>query len=82
MEEIYKPTDADKVEIYSREQQEILGDMPRWLIYTGSYIVYGLIALLLIGSTFFKYPDQNAAVHHGSCRHQRDAERLHPCAVR
>ena len=57
MEEIYKPTDADKVEIYSREQQEILGDMPRWLIYTGSYIVYGLIALLLIGSTFFKYPE-------------------------
>ena len=57
MEEIYRPTEADKVEIYSRENQEMLGDMPRWLIHTGSYIVYGLVALLLAGSALFKYPD-------------------------
>ena len=32
MEEIYKP-DADgpeKVEVYSRENNDILGDMPEW----------------------------------------------------
>lgn len=40
MEEIYKP-DADgpeKVEVYSRENNDMLGDMPEWLIHTGSYI--------------------------------------------
>lgn len=25
----------------------MLGDMPEWLIHTGSYIVYGLIVFLL-----------------------------------
>lgn len=57
MEEIYRPTEADKVEIYSRDNQEMLGDMPHWLIHTGSYIVYGLVVLLLVGSVLFKYPD-------------------------
>ena len=34
MEEIYKPEDkeADKVELYNRENNDILGDMPNWLI--------------------------------------------------
>ena len=47
MEEIYKPnTDGpEKVEVYSRENNDMLGDMPEWLIHTGSYIVYGLIVL-------------------------------------
>lgn len=33
MEEIYKPEDkeADKVELYNRENNDILGDMPNWL---------------------------------------------------
>lgn len=57
MEEVYRPTEADKVEIYSRENLDMLGDMPRWLIHTGSYIVYGLVGLLLVGSAWFKYPD-------------------------
>ena len=48
MEEIYKPnTDGpEKVEVYSRENNDMLGDMPEWLIHTGSYIVYGLIVFL------------------------------------
>lgn len=59
MEEIYKPDDADanKIEIYNRENNDILGNMPNWLIHTGSYIVYGIIALLFLGATIFKYPD-------------------------
>ena len=50
MEEIYKPEDkeADKVELYNRENNDILGDMPNWLIHTGSHIIYGLIGLLII----------------------------------
>ncbi|MDE5676258.1 HlyD family secretion protein [Phocaeicola sp.] len=56
MEEIYKP-DTEKVEIYSRESNDMLGDMPEWLIHTGSYIVYGLVALLIAGAALFQYPD-------------------------
>lgn len=36
---------------------DMLGDMPNWLIHTGSYIVYGLIILLVAGSALIKYPD-------------------------
>lgn len=56
MEEIYKP-DTEKVEIYSRESNDMLGDMPDWLIHTGSYIVYGIVALLIAGAALFQYPD-------------------------
>ncbi|WP_455669066.1 HlyD family secretion protein [Phocaeicola sp.] len=59
MEEIYKPNaeTGGKVEIYSRENNDMLGDMPEWLIHTGSYIVYGLIVFLIAGTALFKYPD-------------------------
>lgn len=59
MEEIYKADtdEAAKVEVYSRENNDMLGDMPEWLIHTGSYIVYGLIILLIAGTALFKYPD-------------------------
>ena len=35
MEEIYKPnTDGpEKVEVYSRENNDMLGDMPEWLFF-------------------------------------------------
>lgn len=59
MEEIYKPAPdgGDNVEIYSHENTDMLGDMPDWLIHTGSYVVYGLL-LLLVGAAFFiRYPD-------------------------
>lgn len=59
MEEIYKPehNDPDKVELYSRENNDILGDVPNWLIHTGSHIIYGIIALLILFSVLFSYPD-------------------------
>lgn len=58
MEEIYKPEHTDSIETYCADnQQDILGDLPGWLIYTGSYTVYGLIALLIIGCALFRYPD-------------------------
>lgn len=59
MEEIYKPenNETDKVDLYSRENNDILGDVPNWLIHTGSHIIYGLIALLIIFATLFSYPD-------------------------
>lgn len=59
MEEIYKPDpkDVEKVELYNRENNDILGDLPNWLIHTGSYIVYGIIVFLMLGAVLFKYPD-------------------------
>lgn len=59
MEEIYKPDqeEIDKVELYSRENNDILGDFPNWLIHTGSYIIYAIITLLILGAVFIKYPD-------------------------
>lgn len=59
MEEIYKADAAktDKVDVHNRENNDILGDLPNWLIHTGSYIVYGIIALLFLGSALFKYPN-------------------------
>lgn len=59
MEEIYRPVPekGEDVEIYNHENTDMLGDMPDWLIHTGSYVVYGLL-LLLIGAAFFiRYPD-------------------------
>ena len=56
MEEIYKP-DSNKVEIYSRESNDMLGDMPNSLIHSVSYIVYGLVILLIAGAALFQYPD-------------------------
>lgn len=59
MEEIYKPDPdkVNKVELYNRESNDMLGDPPGWLIHTGSYIVYGLILFLIAGTALFKYPD-------------------------
>ncbi|MBC8602234.1 HlyD family secretion protein [Parabacteroides acidifaciens] len=58
MEVLYEQkTEADKIELYSRENNDILGDAPGWLIHTGSYIIYGLIVLLLVGTALFEYPD-------------------------
>lgn len=53
-----KQFEDGNLELYSRENSsDMLGDMPNWLIHTGSYIVYGLIVVLLAGSYVFKYPD-------------------------
>lgn len=48
-----KPISGEGIELYSRESSsDMLGDMPNWLIHTGSYIVYGLIAVLLEEAVF------------------------------
>lgn len=45
------------IELYNRGVADILGDPPVWLIHTGSYILYGILFLLLLGATFISYPD-------------------------
>jgi len=45
------------IELYSENVQEILGSPPKWLLAWGMTILLCVIALLLIGSWVFKYPD-------------------------
>lgn len=48
---------TDKIEIRSEEVQEIIGTPPAKIIRIGIGIIFGIIAVLLFGSFFFKYPD-------------------------
>lgn len=60
MDTLKNITDKDTptgIKLYSRGATDILGDAPAWLIHTGSYILYGLLFLILSGATFISYPD-------------------------
>ncbi len=45
------------IELHSEEVQEILGQIPHWIIRWGITIIFLVIALLLTGCWFFHYPD-------------------------
>jgi hypothetical protein len=47
----------EKIEILQKDNADMLGDMPGWLIHTGSYVAYGIILLLFAGCAIFCYPD-------------------------
>lgn len=49
--------DLHKVELRSEEVQEILGTPPSWIIRWGITVMVAVLALLLLGSWFFRYPD-------------------------
>ena len=49
------------IELKSPAVQEILGRPPRWVIRWGITIIFIIVAGLIIGSYFFKYPDILAA---------------------
>ena len=46
-----------QIELKSPAVQEILGHPPRWIIRWGISIIFIIIAGLIVGSYFFKYPD-------------------------
>lgn len=52
-----KNNDENKIELRSEEFQEILGAVPPWILRRGITVLAVIIAVLLIGSAFFKYPD-------------------------
>jgi multidrug efflux pump subunit AcrA (membrane-fusion protein) len=52
-EELSKP----EIELKSEEVKEILGHIPHWIIRWGTVMVFGFIALILLGSYWYKYPD-------------------------
>lgn len=47
----------DKIELRSTEVQEILSRPPKWMVRWGITIVFLVVAILVTGSWFFKYPD-------------------------
>ncbi len=49
--------EIDNIELRSEEVQEIIGHTPAWLIRGGITVIFLIIASILIGSFFFKYPD-------------------------
>jgi hypothetical protein len=51
-----KETDS-QVELRNREFTDLLGDAPTWLLHSGSYFLYGILALFFLGTAFIHYPD-------------------------
>ncbi len=52
-----KQEEIDKIELRSDEVQEILSRPPKWIIRWGITVIFLVIAVIIIGSWFFKYPD-------------------------
>ncbi len=46
-----------KINLRSEEIAEILGVPPKWIVQWGITIIFLVIAIVFIGSAFFKYPD-------------------------
>lgn len=43
--------------VYSDEMQDVVGEVPSWIIRSGISVLFIVILSFLIGSWFFKYPD-------------------------
>ncbi|MDR1501941.1 MAG: HlyD family secretion protein [Prevotella sp.] len=46
-----------EVELRSEEFQEVLGDIPPWILRWGITMLATIIIIILVGSSIFKYPD-------------------------
>lgn len=55
MDSAEKP--GKEIELRSDEVREILGHIPHWIIRWGTVLIFIFLALLLIGSWWFRYPD-------------------------
>lgn len=53
--------EIDKIELRSSDVQEILSRPPKWIIRWGITVIFFIIAVVIAGSWFFKYPDIVAA---------------------
>lgn len=45
------------IEIRSEEVQEVMGKVPSWIVRWGITLLFLVVAMLVVGSIFFKYPD-------------------------
>lgn len=46
-----------EIEIRSEEFQEVLGDVPIWILRRGITVIAIIVLIIVIGSALFKYPD-------------------------
>lgn len=46
-----------EIELRSEEVQEVMGQIPAWILRWGITILFVVVLSLLVGSYFFKYPD-------------------------
>ena len=49
--------EAHSIELHNREVTDMFGDAPNWLIHSGSYLLYSILILFLIGIALISYPD-------------------------
>lgn len=45
------------IELRSEEVQEVMGQVPHWIVRWGISLLFFVVVVLLAGSCFFKYPD-------------------------
>lgn len=46
-----------EIELRSEEVQEVMGQIPAWIVRWGITILFVVVVAILVGSCFFKYPD-------------------------
>ena len=46
-----------KIELRSEEVQEVMGQIPAWIVRWGITLLFVVVLALLVGSYFFIYPD-------------------------
>jgi multidrug resistance efflux pump len=47
----------EKIELRSEEVQDILGQIPSWIVRWGTVVILVTVLIILAGSTLFSYPD-------------------------
>jgi len=52
---------GQKIEIRSEEVQDILGQIPSWIVRWGTVVILATILIILVGSKFIIYPDKKRA---------------------
>ena len=49
--------EGKEIELRSEEVQEVMGQIPAWIVRWGITVLFIVVLALLVGSYFFKYPD-------------------------
>lgn len=49
--------EGKEIELRSEEVQEVMGQIPAWIVRWGITVLFIVVLTLLVGSYFFKYPD-------------------------
>jgi multidrug resistance efflux pump len=47
----------EKIELRSEEVQDILGQIPSWIVSWGTVVILATVLIILAGSALFRYPD-------------------------